>query len=176
MKKFLLLFMAAVLLTGCVRYSGGEPVEKKEEKEVVKKEEPKKELTLDEQIKEIVVDKIGKTNNMKKDRIVELSVDSDIAYLKLNASENLSNNMTKKKMWMDSISILEPISKIESVKGVIIHWMFPLVDQYGNSEDVNVMAFNIEREELDKINWDNFLIENLPTVVNDYFEHQALSK
>lgn len=177
MKKLILLLMAAALLAGCQKYSGGEPVNKKEEekpKEEVKKEEAP--LTLEEQVEKIVINKIGKTNNLKKERIVELNTDGNIVYLKLNASENLTNEMTKKKMWMDSLTVLEPLSNIDNVKGVIIHWMLPLVDQYGNTKDGNVMAFNIESETLDKINWDNFLTDNFPNVVSDYFEHQALNK
>ncbi|AMQ06523.1 MULTISPECIES: hypothetical protein [Sporosarcina] len=77
---------------------------------------------------------------------------------------------------MDSLKILKPISEMKEVDGVIIHWLYPLVDQYGNEKDGEVMVFNIERETLDKINWDNFLTDNFPKVVNDYFEHPAFKK
>lgn len=136
---------------------------------------------LKSEIQKITFDNIGKTTNMKKDRIVELDV-TDLesgnksVYLKLNASENFTNNMTKKAMWMESIKILEPISKLEKVDGVIIHWLFPLVDQYGNEKDSQVMMFSIERETLDKINWDDFLTDNLQNVVSDYYEHPAFNE
>lgn len=50
------------------------------------------------------------------------------------------------------------------------------MDQYGNEKKDNVMKITLNRETLDKINYDNFLHNNLPKVANQYWEHPALSK
>ncbi|QDQ03287.1 hypothetical protein FOH38_01935 [Lysinibacillus fusiformis] len=79
-------------------------------------------------------------------------------------------------MWMDSVKILEPLSKVNNIKQINVAWQLPLVDKYGNEKDATVMKFSIDKATLDKINWDKFLTENFPEVVNSYDEHPALSK
>ena len=151
------------------------------EKPVAKKDEPKKELTIEDQVSKIITDNIGDKTNMKKDRIVESKV-FDLGdgtrniILTLNASENLSNKMTRQKMWMDSVEILEPLDALENIENISIEWLLPLVDQYGNQEDGRIMMFDMPREVRDKINWENFNNENIPSVSEGYFEHPALSK
>ena len=129
-------------------------------------------------IKKIVTDELGKKNNLKKNTIKDVQyVASDKgAIIALNANENLTTNMTKKGMWKDSKDILQPLSKVNGLDIIIIHWYFPLVDTYGNEKDGIVMSFEINKETLNKINWDNFLTDNIPNVVNNYFEHQAFNK
>lgn len=126
-------------------------------------------------MKKIINDKLGKKNNLKKNTINDIQyVASDKgAIIALNANENLTKNMTKKGMWMASKDILQPLSKVEGLDIIIIHWYFPLIDTYGNEKDGIVMSFEINKETLNKINWDNFLTDNIPNVVNNYFEHQA---
>lgn len=136
------------------------------------------ETILVNDIKKIVTDELGKKNNLKKNTIKDVQyVASDKgAIIALNANENLTTNMTKKGMWKDSKDILQPLSKVNGLDIIIIHWYFPLVDTYGNEKDGIVMSFEINKETLNKINWDNFLTDNIPNVVNNYFEHQAFNK
>lgn len=146
------------------------------------KEEKQKEdsMSLDEKVIKIVNDKLGQTNNAKKDTIVESKVfeqgdETHNIILTLNASENLTNDMTRRSMWIDSISILEPLSKIEGTENIVIEWLYPLQDQYGNIEDKRIMMMNVSKEVRDKINWENFDVENLQNIAGEYFEHPALS-
>lgn len=92
MRKILLIFIAAAFLTGCIRYSGGETVNKdKEETEEVEKENSKeaaenemiKEKIIAEQeahidilqrVEKITVNQHGAKTNMKKNRIVDLKI------------------------------------------------------------------------------------------------------
>jgi hypothetical protein len=39
-----------------------------------------------------------------------------------------------------------------------------------------VMKITYAKETMDKINWNNFLTDNVPVVANDYWEHPAISK
>ncbi|MBO0586446.1 hypothetical protein [Sporosarcina sp. E16_8] len=133
------------------------------------------------EIEKIITDKIDSTTNMKKTRIVEaisndLGNDTRTISITLNASENLTNKMTRRMMWMESAKILDPLSKIEGVENILIEWMFPLSDQYGNTEDGRIMMFSFPKEVYSKMNWENFDVEKIPNVVNEYFEHPALSK
>ncbi|MFJ8103350.1 hypothetical protein [Lysinibacillus sp. NPDC096212] len=162
--------------------------EKEKEAEQAKKEdkakskEEKKNANnnddLADKAKKIITDKLGKKNNQKKDTVKSYAVTNEDNgkgfIIELNANENFSVNMTKKGMWMDSKKILEPLSKMNNFEKIIVHWYYPLVDTYGNEKDVLVMSFDIDKTTLNKIKWDNFLTDNVPNVVNNYFEHPAL--
>lgn len=149
----------------------------KEEKEKIEEDIAKiKSKVSTDEVEKIITDKLGKNNNMKK-KVIEKIETTDISLnLILNASDNFTLDMTKRGIWMDSIKILEPLSKVNNIKQINVDWQLPLVDKYGNEKDAAVMKFSIDKATLDKINWDNFLTENFPEVVNSYDEHPALSK
>ncbi|GAB0170564.1 cell envelope integrity protein TolA [Lysinibacillus sp. CTST325] len=138
-----------------------------------KESKPVTTSSVDKTIKDIVYGVLGKTNNMKKDTVNDIQyVESDKGVIiALNASENFTTNMTKRGMWLDSKKVLQPLSKVDGLETIIIHWHYPLVDTYGNEKDVLVMAFEVDKATLNKIKWDNFLTDNVPNVVNNYFEH-----
>ncbi|MEK5070763.1 hypothetical protein [Sporosarcina sp. FSL K6-1508] len=132
-------------------------------------------------IEKIVTDKLKNKTNTDKERIVsveQLPEDDESLYfiVLLNANENLTNNLTRHSMLMDSKEILEPISKIKNMNKVVLQWQLPLIDSYGNTKDGLVMTINLERDALDKINWENFNVEKFPDVSKTYFEHPAIKK
>ncbi|MEK5070778.1 hypothetical protein [Sporosarcina sp. FSL K6-1508] len=166
-------------------------------KEVVDKVEKEPELTVEEnateekeedgsadpksQIENIVSDKLKGKTNTDKERIVsveKVSGENEPLYfvVTLNSSENLTTDMTKRTMWLDSKDILEPISKIENMGKIILHWQLPLTDTLGNVDDVRVMTINLEKKILDEINWENFDVANFAVISESYFEHPAFKK
>lgn len=149
---------------------------KRKEKEEAKKakEEAEKNAPIDEKIKKVVYDTLGKKSNTGKDRVHKIEVYGDVANVWLNASENLSNNMTKKGMWIDTFKGLEELAKFEELERIAFVWMFPLVDKYGNESDGKIMSLDFTREIIDKINFDNVDFNNAPTIAEDYWEHNAL--
>lgn len=132
---------------------------------------------LEKDVKSIVVEHLGETNNMKKDRInsIVVSEEDNGVLINLNASENFTVNMTKKGMWMDTIEILEPLHNLNKFDIILVNWYLPLVDTYGNESDSLVMSIDMNKETLDKINWENFLTDNLPNVADHYHNHPALN-
>lgn len=150
----------------------------KENKEKTEESVPS---TPKEQIEKIIIDNIDEKTNMDNDRIVsieDMSEGADWSYvlLTLNGSENFTNELTKSTLWSDSTEILEPISKMEGVQKIVLRWQLPLTDTNGNTSDVKVMTINLEREQLDKINWENFNGENYAKVSKDYFEHPVFKQ
>lgn len=166
-------------------------------KEVVDKVEKEPELTEEEnatevkeevvsmdpksQIENIVSDKLKGKTNTDKERIVsveKVSGENEPLYfvVTLNSSENFTTDMTKRTMWLDSKDILEPISKIENMGKIILHWQLPLTDTLGNVDDVRVMTINLEKKVLDEINWENFDVANFAVISESYFEHPAFKK
>src|SRR5690606_8891183 len=149
---------------------------KQKEKEAAKKakEEAEKNAPIDEKIKKVVYDTLGKKSNTDRDRVHKIEVYGEVANVWLNASENLSNNMTKKGMWIDTFKGLEELAKFEELERIAFVWMFPLVDKYGNESDGKIMSIDFTREIIDKINFDNVDFNNAPTIAEDYWEHNAL--
>lgn len=141
-----------------------------------KSKEESKEENLTKDVTKLINKKIGKTNSFKKDTINSISIKDKDIYVVLNGSESFTKNMTKKSMWIDSKKILEPINKMNEFDSVTIQWYYPLVDTYGNEKDELVMSFDIDKTTLNKIKWDNFLTDNVPNVVNNYFEHAVLKE
>jgi hypothetical protein len=174
----------------------------KEEKEDVKKEEPKKdevkkeetvkksepkkqEKTIDEVVKEIIYDKVGKKSNMGKKRIIELQVNDNagtpdktdkIIIAKLYANENLTTNLTRDGILMDSKDLFEEIFKHKEISEAVLMWNLTLVDQYGNESVDTVLKVGLDRATADKINWENFSYKNFENVAPQYFVHPALLK
>lgn len=89
---------------------------------------------------------------------------------------NLTNATDKILVWNDTTNILKELAKEKEIQKVIFVWKAELTDTYGNKKTDPVVKMNIDRETIDKINFDNFLYKNLPTVVSDYWQHPALAK
>lgn len=89
---------------------------------------------------------------------------------------NLKNANDKILTWNDTTRILKNLSKEKEIQKVIFVWRAELTDTYGNTESNPVMKMNIDRENLDKINFDNFMYKNIPNVVQDYWEHPVYNK
>ncbi|KQC46316.1 hypothetical protein AP057_08415 [Geobacillus sp. Sah69] len=171
-----------------------QPKEKKEEpkKEEVKKEEPvkkaepkKQEKTIDEVVKEIIYDKVGKKSNMGEKRIIELQVNDNlgtpdktdkIIIAKLYANENLTTNMTRDGILMDSKDLFQEMFKHKEISEAVLMWNLTLVDQYGNESVDTVLKVGLDRATADKINWKNFSYKNFENVAPQYFVHPALLK
>ncbi|UNT57050.1 MULTISPECIES: hypothetical protein [Lysinibacillus] len=149
----------------------------KEEKEKIEENiaQIKSKVSTDE-VEKIITDNLGENNNSKKKVIEKIDATDNSLNLTLNASDNFTLDMMKRGMWMDSIKVLEPLSKVNNIKLINVDWQLPLVDKFGNEKDAAVMKFSIDKATLDKINWDNFLTENFPDVVSNYEEHPALNK
>src|SRR5690606_4973824 len=96
-------------------------------------------------------------------------------FARLNADENMTNNMTRLSILMDTKKIFEHLFKVEGVSQAVLKWQLPLVDQYGNEQLGEVLRVEINKEIADKINWENFDYKNIPNISLDYFEHPAFN-
>ncbi|MCC2351993.1 hypothetical protein [Bacillus pacificus] len=156
-----------------------EEEKKKQEKEAAAKPIEKKEVTLEDKVKKLTNKKFGekKVESVKvNDNLGTEDPNDKIVLITTEAKENISANYTKKGMWIDTISILKDLKDENNISEIAFFYKYPLVDQYGNEKKDNVMKITLNRETLDKINYDNFLHDNLPKVANQYWEHPALSK
>ncbi|KRG13371.1 hypothetical protein ACA30_15860 [Virgibacillus soli] len=140
------------------------------------KEEAEKNAPIDEKITKVIYDTLGKKTNNKKDRIHKIVVSGNVANVWLNADENLTNNMTKKGMWIDSLKGLEELAKFEDLEIISFVWMYTFVDKYGEDSEGKIMSLDFPRDVIDKINFDKVDYNNAPDIAENYWEHNALSE
>ncbi|MEI3616183.1 hypothetical protein [Bacillus thuringiensis] len=141
--------------------------------EKAKKDEENKEKKFNEGIEKAVKKTIG------KDDVESIEVNKNYDLPNPNNKVvllNLKNANDKILTWNDTTRILKNLSKEKEIQKVIFVWRAELTDTYGNTESNPVMKMNIDRENLDKINFDNFMYKNIPNVVQDYWEHPVYNK
>lgn len=187
LKGCLTLIILFAILGGLVNacFGGEDEKEKgvKQKDEVPVTTEPKekekkevKEQSLAEKTESAIVDVIKAKTNMKEKRIVSIEGDANLLKITLNADENLSTKLTKEGMWIDTVDALEALHSIDEIKKVGIIWKFPMVDTYGNTESLEVMRIFVDRETLDRINYENFNFQKIPDIAYNYYLHPAFNK
>ncbi|EJQ07379.1 hypothetical protein ABHP49_004800 [Bacillus cereus] len=141
--------------------------------EKAKNDEKNKEVKFKESIEKTVKKTIGKSDveSIEINKNFDLPEPNNKVVLL-----NLTNATDKILVWNDTTNILKELAKEKEIQKVIFVWKAELTDTYGNKKTDPVVKMNIDRETIDKINFDNFLYKNLPTVVSDYWQHPALAK
>lgn len=134
-----------------------------------------------EQLKMLVTDALG-TSNRDVPRLSSFSWDADRSEIAVifAAQDNLSDDLIKRGIQMDIVDILSTIQTSNTslqYKSIVAVATFPLVDVYGNSKESNIVIATYTRENLDKINWSNFLTDNIYLIANQdsLFIHPAAS-
>lgn len=166
-----------------------EQTEKEEAKKKEKQKDSKKEKTdsskttksqdaqkeenkssIEEDLRKAIVKVVGE-ENLETFNYVP---DNNFALIKFKGSESLSSKMTVKGMYMDISNVLKGIQKDINVN-VDINVTYPLQDSYGNiSEDIVIKA-TFNNETIKKINFDNFDYNNIPSIADEWWNHQALN-
>ncbi|MEX2515179.1 MAG: hypothetical protein WD335_03550 [Candidatus Paceibacterota bacterium] len=92
------------------------------------------------------------------------------------AKENLTTNLTRRGILSDAKDLVKELSSIvgQDVNAIVVESHLTLVDQYGEELLSRVALITIERKTWEKINWDNFLTDNLPDIADSYWMHSAL--
>ncbi|WP_201317823.1 hypothetical protein [Paenibacillus sp. EPM92] len=138
---------------------------------------------VDGQVRSAITTAIGAKTNTGVARIIDLQVndhagtqkDGDkIVITRLQANDNLSNNMIKGGMQLESIKVFKELFKVADVEEVAITWEFPMTDKYGNTSSSPVMKIKLNRATATKINWDSFDKKNFESVANSYWEHPSI--
>lgn len=104
---------------------------------------------------------------------VTYNKDNNFVLVKFKGSENLTNKMTVKGMYMDIKDILEKMKDYDKLN-VDFNVTYTMLDTYGNTSDDIVIKASYPAKVRNKINWDNFLWENIGSVASDWWIHTAL--
>lgn len=133
---------------------------------------PAKTETKADYLRKVVIAELGaKTDD--KPTIIEIADSGGDAYwlLRLNGGESLTNDMTKKGMWIDAKDIWERVfTERQDIDELAIFWYYPLVDAKGNTHDEIVMKLWMTKQNAADVKWDNVLLDNIPVIADDYWE------
>jgi hypothetical protein len=142
------------------------------------------ENSLERQIEQAIIDKLGEKNNTNKSTVVGVEVTKYNAtelkaykfnstdevsgvLIKINASENLTTNLQKGTMDDEASDIYQAVFPLSPKIGDIIIWsQLPVKDQYGNTKDDTAIVFAMARPSFEKVNWSNFNHRDLPGLLD----------
>lgn len=123
-----------------------------------------------ENVTNMIHNTVGDETDEDKQRILNIEVkENNSVTLKLNADSTLDAQL----ILYDTNDILGEIKKFNNVNNVTVIWYSTMVDDKGNySEDVSVNV-GFEKEVLDTINFENFMINGYEKYASVYFVHPA---
>lgn len=114
---------------------------------------------------EMAVEKELGKGNREVSRIAELEFDKPnegAIFVKWAINDNLTENLIKYGAKMDAVRILKALADSQiDYTYITLSGTFSLVDQFGNSEEKNVVYLVFNKSTVDRINWDNFLTDNI---------------
>jgi hypothetical protein len=76
----------------------------------------------------------------------------------------------------NSCKLLKNLQNRKDVGQVTLFWTGTLVDTYGSKSEEQVVKLTLNKAKLDKINFDNFVYNDLPGIADSYWEHRAMTK
>jgi hypothetical protein len=127
-------------------------------------------------VTEVVGEKTNHSEDDLKNPIISVRVNGEALNIKLIGNDNFSTDFIRSIMMKRSCGIFENIfAEFPAINAIFIDWHFPLIDTYGNVELSSVMTIDLARETAEKINWENFITDNLPIVADSYWHHGALN-
>ena len=85
---------------------------------------------------------------------------------------NITENMMKRSFHMSVIEYAKNIQD-EDFVDFYIDGEASMTDQYGNTEDSKVFTIGLNKETVDKINFDSFITDNLESIADAVFVHPS---
>lgn len=86
------------------------------------------------------------------------------------------SNTARATILDSSCKLLPNLQNRKDIGQVTLFWTGTLVDTYGSKSDEQVVKLTLSKAKLDKINFDNFVYNDLPSIADSYWEHQAMTK
>lgn len=134
-------------------------------------------LTPDEQVRALISGVLGKGNrNMPRLTSIEWSPSDKTLTIKWAIDDNLTEDFIKRGAKMDVEAMLKAIDTQGipyDYDSVVLDGSFALVDAYGNTSEQRVVLLTYYRSTIEKINWDNFLTDNMYVIADSVYIHPA---
>ncbi len=151
--------------------------ENKSENKPESKPVEQKKLSYEEWLKNIITEVAGVETNYNKPRIESiLFLDKEKTDMEITlwADDNLTPGFIRDGAIIKSAEILRQIYSDDGAKSVLLYWVFPVKDAYGNEQMLPIMQIKLTRETANKINWQGFNPLNLPNVADKFHVHPDL--
>ena len=85
-------------------------------------------------------------------------------------NDNLTENLIVFGAKSDATDILKALAQSGiDYTYVILSGSFPMVDEFGNSAEKNVVNLTFNKDTVGRINWDNFLSDNIYSIADEAF-------
>lgn len=138
---------------------------------------PAKNSSYEEWLRKTITETIGEKSNTGKPRIESiLFMDKDKTNIEITlwADDNLTAGFIRDDTIVNSAQVLRRIFSDLRAKRVLLYWLFPVKDSYGNDKQMVIMQVVMTRETANKINWSGFNPLNLPDVADKFHVHPSL--
>lgn len=124
---------------------------------------------------EIIIKNFGTTNKEKENAVVSSRFESGVLETIALEEKIKSAKSIKRSFLYSTVEFMKVMKLQDEVTQATLIVQAPLTDRYGNVENGDVMIVLMSRETLNKINFNNFNVENVTAVADSYWEHPALS-
>lgn len=95
-------------------------------------------------------------------------------FVKRKGSNTITTTLARVGALTSAEDVFKLLQNNDYVASVGVDVSLPLTDQYGNESEGNVLSVILSKEALDRINFDNFNIENLGDIAEHYYLHPDL--
>lgn len=129
--------------------------------------------TSDEKLVDVVKEVLG------DDGYREHKVEEGTLWVRVNTNVGWAEKDTLTGIYMDTLKITEAIRDqklLGDATEVDITFYTPLTDPYGKTEDDVIVEIGLTKETIAKIDFNNMLYKNVPTISDYYWEHPLFSK
>ncbi len=127
--------------------------------------EPEERLTI------LISEALG-SSNRDVEKVTDVSLVSDIINVEWTINDNFTEDMIKGGAKLEIVDILQAIDESDIDYSLInLTGTFPLVDSFGNSEEVAVIKVSYSSDTVDQINWSSFLFKNVYVIADSVNLH-----
>lgn len=123
---------------------------------------------------------LGPGNRAGIQRVAKVSIESDPypwVYVWWAINDQFTDGLIKDSAQMDVAKILEAIAESNlTYNEVTLDGTFSMVDKYGNISEDFVVSATYSRSTIERINWENFLWDDVYAIADDVWLHAAMLK
>ena len=119
----------------------------------------------------LAIDTLGTESAIKR-----IAIENNKLNIEYISEGNITGSLTNYGILKDAEELIKSISSTipQEVSTINISLSMELVDSYGNTSVEKVSLITMERPTWERINWDNFLTGDIPSVADYYWLHPAL--
>lgn len=128
-------------------------------------------IPLNDRIQKIATDLFGATTVQGTERNITVDSMGDAFFLKLMVDDGVTQNNTLEIAQRNTVDILEVLQQVDEWQMITINWQGDFKDSTGNSSVGSALAVGMTKEDLEKVNFEDFKPADLKKVATNYGTH-----